>query len=43
MKKKSKKSTGKKSKESTVSCWEGYERVSGKAPGTKGSCKKKGS
>ena len=30
-------------KESGDQCWPGYERVPGKKPGTKGSCKKKGS
>ena len=30
-------------KESGNHCWVGYEPVPGKTPGTKGSCKKKGS
>ena len=30
-------------KESGNRCWDGYEPVPGKKPGTKGSCKKKGS
>ena len=30
-------------KKSGNPCWEGYEPVPGKAPGTKGSCEKKGS
>jgi hypothetical protein len=30
-------------KESGNPCWEGYEPVPGKAPGSKGSCKKEGS
>jgi hypothetical protein len=28
-------------KKNTKSCWKGYERVPGKKPGSKGSCKKK--
>ena len=34
----SKKAAGKKTR-----CWTGYEPTPGKKPGTKGSCKKKGS
>lgn len=37
--KSSKKSSGKK----TSRCWTGYEPTPGKKPGSKGSCKKKGS
>ena len=37
-----KKAVSKKS-ESSNQCWEGYEPTPGKKPGTKGSCKKKGS
>ncbi len=32
-----------KKKESGDQCWPGYEHVPGKTPGSKGSCKKKGS
>ena len=33
--------TSKKSSGKSTTCWAGYERVPGKKPGSKGSCKKK--
>ena len=38
----SKKPEPKKKSESDNRCWDGYEPTPGKKPGTKGSCKKKG-